>query len=102
MSCTYKIAKLWPHVGTCVGSSIKLPYTGLPEGMYKVMLRFLNSEIVMNITAVDGTLTLPTKELNENYYYEGTVHDASGSALVFNTDYSAFSFKTTFIKIINS
>lgn len=98
MSCTIKIKKLWPYVGTCPGSEMKLPYTSLADGTYTVMLRFLSKVIRIEIAAVDGSLTMPTDALNESFYYEGQVLNSEGSVVLFNTDYDTFAFYTKILQ----
>lgn len=93
--CSKKIFKICEPVGTCSEATLKLPYTGLPNGAYKIVLQFLNSLQTFIVDAVDGTLTIPTNSLNENFYYEGKVYDENGTLVLFNTDYDTFSFQTT-------
>lgn len=94
MNCTRKVFKIWPHVGTCIGSNLKLPHTGLDPDVYKVTLVFLGSALEFIVDAVDGTLSIPTDKLNEQHYYEGWVQDSVGVIVPFNVDYHVFAFQT--------
>ena len=91
--CTKKIAKICNPIGTCAGSTLELPYTGLADGTYSVFLSFLAGVVRLDVVAALGKLIIPTGTLNESYTYEGQVYKDNVPVL-FATDYDAFRFTT--------
>lgn len=77
---------------------IKTGAVALAAGNYKLVLEYLDVDIVLNATfGINDDLNFPSDQLNEHYKYRGKIYGPDGSVVTITVNdvvYDCIEFKT--------
>lgn len=101
--CCLSIRKLC-KVGTCTNDLVDVLDTAKSDGIHKLVLEFLESQLVIEKEFITGDpLKFPTDDLNEQYTFLGKVIDPLGAQMTLvieGIEYDCIEFETIISNVL--